>query len=195
MILALAVLAGPHRDAVPAISIRIHLGRDHASKLAASELRNDSQFFLDRRRAIYDMGYKIEVDDDALDWPTYQIGRGDTRHRFPPGAFNGSGVWTHTLKSIVDIDRWEREYDDGWRTTYTKNGPAFRKDWGLIEEYFKRRPEEFPTQPPKPVEKQPDDGVPPLADPAPIPGAIVPPPDDSIPDVVPMPDPAPPALP
>ncbi len=107
-IIALLLMAGPPQPSGASMPLKIHLGRDHRSAVARSELGNMHEWFWEKRLKI-EAGYRLIIDEDSLDCPTYQIGRGDDRHQFPAGAFVASGTFMLTLLSIAMVDQWERQ--------------------------------------------------------------------------------------
>jgi hypothetical protein len=150
--LILVPLVGPLPDAT--LVLRIHLGRDQRSKIALAELTRDHPWWTAKRIAIQ-QHYKIRVDNLANNSPSWQIGNGP-RQEFRPGTFNGSGMFMLALKSIADIDQWERN-----RGYYIPNK--------IIEKFRDGRPSIadvesmpciFPPDPESPFpseERQPDD--------------------------------------
>ncbi len=118
LILAITILAGPLPEINrPSLWITVHLGHDKKSFIAARELKNPHHFFKSLRHDI-ETHYRLVTDDEAFDEPTYSIGRGGTRMKFRSGSFGGSGAFLLSLKSIADIDQWERHYP---KERYAKN--------------------------------------------------------------------------
>ncbi len=132
-LLIAAVLAGPLPDAAPTLSLRVHLGKDARSRIARHELENPHHFWVSRRMEI-GRHYRLIVDEDSFDQPTYQIGHGP-REPFAPGACAASGSFIRSLTSICELDNWERLNTEGY---YTFDGRRY-------EHYHRpQKPETFP---------------------------------------------------
>ena len=173
--LLFAVLTGPRLQAPrPTLEIRIHVGNGRESSVIRSELNCDHEWFLSKRLRIENAYRLMLVDDLFKSRPTYQIGKGDARHDFAPGAFAASGSFMATLESVAAIDAWERA--NPWMGGWSGWGADTELSDYQLARYAEHRrscPAEFPPRP----------------------APQVPPPDDSIPDVLPSPDVPPPAPP
>jgi len=140
LLLCAILLYGPQPEFNrPALTIVVHLGRDHRSAIVNSELHNPHPFFKSIRAEI-EQQYNLSTDDEALDEPTYSIGRGGERLKFRPGSFTSSGTFLLALKSIADIDHWERGIP---QERYAKNEEGWYSYVGRDES---DKPEEFPPR-------------------------------------------------
>jgi hypothetical protein len=144
-ILLLAVLTGPLPKAQPTLTLRIHLGNDFASSVIRSELARTHPWFALKRQAI-EQNYRLVIDDDEFDGPSYSIGRGAERQVFRPGSFRASGCFMRALESICEVDRYERENAD---CDYESVDGRMRYSPLRIAEHRSRRPAPWPSQPPK----------------------------------------------
>ncbi len=109
-ILAIAILLGPLPEAKPSLQLRIHVGAGRESDIIRSELARDHLWFAGRR-AVIEQRYRIVlVDDGYRSRPWFQIGKADERREFASGAFASSGSFMLTIKSLTDIDQWERAF-------------------------------------------------------------------------------------
>jgi hypothetical protein len=137
-VLLFALLSGPPVIHGPSLSLRLHLGTDQHSAIIRSELACDHPWFVRHRLAIQSR-YRLTVDDEARLFPTWQISAGP-RETFRPGSFAASGTFILALKSITDIDRWERD----------SFVPQYNLDEELHEYTFSRsqagRPVPFPAE-------------------------------------------------
>lgn len=141
----LVVLSGPPLPSDSTLQLRLHLGRDFASRVIRSELSRNGPYFLSKRLAI-ERHYRIVVDDDANLEPTYQIGRGGERLRFRQGTFAASGTFIRHLAHLCAVNLWER------RNPFLEGGVWAEEpdipDWrmGEYREHMSGRPEEYPTR-------------------------------------------------
>jgi hypothetical protein len=138
LILAAALMTGPPQPSGATLKLTIHLGRDRDSRIIRSELSRQEPYFLEKRLRV-ETSYRLTVDEEANDRPSYQIGRGD-REFFRRGSFRASGCFMAALASIVECDRYERENDDGWSNV---NG-VLGYDRRRIIERENRRPVPWP---------------------------------------------------
>ncbi len=133
-----AILFGdPCFGSDPTLTLRLHLGTDQRSRILAHEMTCDHPYWVAERCRI-DRLVRVKLDDEAHREPTWQIGRG-RRETFPAGAFTASGSAIRTVRSIVELDRWQRE----------NHPPVWRIDSSTGQ--YKRlpphdRPEVFPPQ-------------------------------------------------
>lgn len=134
-ILLLACLIGPLPEASPSLKLIIHVdAKSRESQIVRSELARDHLWF-STKRYIIEQHYKIEVKEDLYNArPSYQIGKADDRHEFPPGTFSASGTFMLTLKSITDIDQFERYEPD--LPVYYGDYPYFTVDRPLRPKLF-----------------------------------------------------------
>lgn len=143
--LAVLILSGPPQPSGATIPLRIHLGRDWRSNVAKHELECRHEWFWAKRLRI-EASYRIVVDDDASDFPTWEIGRNQERQRFLAGSFSGSGAFLCALESIAAIDRWER--DNPFLEGSMWADEEYMTDWqrrALIK-HRETRPEIFPPE-------------------------------------------------
>ena len=142
-ILIYAALVGPLPDP-PVLTLRIHLGRDHRSRIALAELSRNHPWWNAKRRHVQEH-YRIIVDDQANDEPTWQIGTGDERHKFPPGTFIASGSFWLCLESITGIDYWERHnpFLDG--NPWPDEDTLTEHQRQILKIHLSTRPEQFPS--------------------------------------------------
>lgn len=143
-ILLLAIVCGPLPEASPTLTLRLHLGIDQRSKIARAELSREDLFWTWRLEKIR-QNYRLIVDDDAFDNPTWQIGHGD-RQVFRPGSFAASGTFIQALESIAEIDNWERRNQvhlRGWA-----DAPEMSA-WDIerLQKHLQARPVAFPAEP------------------------------------------------
>lgn len=157
LLLACAILTGAPPQYTGTLQLRIHLGKDRESAIIRSELARQQPYFL-AKRLFVEANYRLIVDEDANDRPSYQFGRGGERTFFRPGSFRSSGCFMRALESIAEVDRYERECGDGWHA-----GP-----FGMIydpqyrSEYSARKPVPWPSVPPPVPDEIPIDVLPDL---------------------------------
>lgn len=159
LILILAMLTGPLPESKPSLALKLHVGAGRESDIIRSELNRSDPWFLSHKIAI-GTHYRIEIIESLFkSRPQFQIGRGGERIDFPPGSFSASGSFTRTLRSVVDSDRWERDYPDSSYHMLPNGEWAAGRDEAT-------RPEVFPPRPPEPVPPPKDN---PEADVIPVP--------------------------
>jgi|GEM_PF-5476846 len=122
----------------PTLTLRLHLGTDRRSRILAHEMACDHPYWIAERSRIERL-VRVRIDDEAFGEPFWQIGR-SRREKFPAGAFTASGSAIRTVRSIVELARWQGE-----------NHPAVWRMDTSTGQYVKAppcdRPEVFPPQP------------------------------------------------